>query len=288
MRRLIGGVAAALVLAGSLLALFGRGLFGSVESNVADRPVHRERPLEAPASRPATHEGTGRGMAALDEAARRGKYLFAFFWKDDDQPTQAMRQVFDETMKELADRADTVVVRVDDPAERPLVAKFGLDRAPMPLVLAVAPNGAVMGGFPREVTAKELREAFGSPCAEQCMKALQDGKLVFLCVQNASTRSHSEALAGVRQFQSDARYQSATEVVLLDPADSREAPFLKDLQIDPKTSVAVTAFLAPPGVIIAQFEGATDKEALVAALQRAASNPCGGGACGPGGCGPRR
>ena len=73
----------------------------------------------------------------------------------------------------------------------------------------------------------------------------------------------------------------------LDPADSAEASFLGDLKIDPQTKVAVTAFLAPPGAVIAEFEGATQKDQLVAALVKARS-ACGpGGSCGPGGCGPR-
>ncbi len=288
LRGLIGGVAAVVVVAAGLVAVFGRGLFGSVGTNSgADSPVLAERPSAAPPTMPPATGGPSRGRAAMEEAARQGKYLFAFFWKSDDEPTKAMRRVFDEAMKDLADRADAVAVRVDDPSERPLVTKFGLDRAPMPLVLAIAPNGAVMGGFPRSFTSTELQSAFGSPSAERCMKALQDGKLVFLCVQNASTRSNTEAMQGVRQFQADPRYQTATEVIVLDPADSREAPFLGDLEIDPKTAVAVTALVAPPGVIIAQVEGATDKQALVEALQKAASSPCAGGACGPGGCGPR-
>jgi hypothetical protein len=51
--------------------------------------------------------------------------------------------------------------------------------------------------------------------------------------------------------------------------------------------VAVTAFLAPPGVVIAEFEGATQKDQLVSALLQA-NSACGpGGSCGPSGCGPR-
>lgn len=287
MRGLIGGVAVATVLAATLWAVLGRGLFGSVGRSALAPPALPESPSAPPAGERPAPAGPSRGMAAMEEAAAGGKYLFGFFWKSDDEPTRALRQVFEEAMKDLSDQANAVAVRVDDPSERPLVAKFGLDRAPLPIVLAIAPNGAVMGAFPRPFSSKDLQAAFGSPCAERCMKALQEGRLVFLCVQNASTRASAEALRGVRQFQSDARYQTATEVILLDPADSREAPFLADLEIDPKTAVAVTAFLAPPGLIIAQFEGATDKEALVAALQKAASSPCAGGACGPGGCGPR-
>ena len=198
-----------------------------------------------------------------------------------------MKKVLEEAVAKVSERATAAIVQITDPAEREIVKKFGLDRAPMPLALAIAPNGAIMGGFPNEVTEEALVGAFGTPVTEKCMKSLQDGKLVFLCVQNASTTSNAEALQGVQDFKAEAQYSGVTEILKLDPADSAEASFLGDLKIDPKTKVAVTAFLAPPGAVIAEFEGATQKDQLLAALQKA-SSACGpGGSCGPSGCGPR-
>ena len=146
-------------------------------------------------------------------------------------------------------------------------------------------NGAITGGFPTEVDKQRLLDAFASPGTQNCMKELQEGKLVFLCVQNGNTKSNDEALKGVRDFQADSRFAQATEVVMLDPTDGAEAGFLKDLQIDPKIETAVTVFLAPPGMPVAMYEGATNKDELVATLQKA-SSACGPGGCGPGGCGP--
>ena len=87
-------------------------------------------------------------MAAIDRAARAKKYLFVFFWKDELEPTLALRTVFEAAMAKVSDRADALAVRVTDPAEKEVVARFMLDRAPMPLVLALAPNGAE-AEFPR-------------------------------------------------------------------------------------------------------------------------------------------
>lgn len=231
-------------------------------------------------------QNTGGGMAAMEKAAEAEKYLFALFRKAEDSQTSAMRAVLEDAMKEVAGRADSVEVDVTASSERAIVEKFDLDRAPMPLILAIAPNGAITGGFPTEVDKQRLLDAFASPATESCMKQLQEGKLVFLCVQNGNTESNDEALKGVRDFKADARFAQATEIVMLDPTDGAEADFLKDLQIDPKTSTAVTAFLAPPGMPIAMYEGATSKDQLVETLLKA-SSACGPGGCGPGGCGPR-
>ena len=48
-----------------------------------------------PADRGDPSPGSGGGMAAMQRTAQAGKYLFAFFWKAEDEQTLAMRKVFD-------------------------------------------------------------------------------------------------------------------------------------------------------------------------------------------------
>ena len=237
----------------------------------------------APAAKPAAQ---GASAAAIAQAAKAGKYLFAFFWKEDDPQTLAMRKVWESAMKKAADKAESVAVNIADPAEKAIVDKYRLDRAPLPLVLALAPNGAITGGFPKQFEEQDLLDAFATPCTERCMKALQEGKLVLLCVQNEKSKSGEAAMQGVRAFKADARFEQATEIIVLDPADATEASLLSDLKIDPKESEAITALMAPPGGVLAEFKGATSKDALVSALENAST--CGPGGCGPGGCGPRK
>ena len=289
MKKRMAGLVALLIVAGVSIGV-AKGVFRTGEqSQAAQTPVlaAEKKDEAAPVKKPAAPANQKTAMALMEEAAKANKYLFGFFWKSESEQTTAMKKVFEVAIAKVSERASAAVVQVTDPAEREIVKKFGLDRAPMPLALAIAPNGAIMGGFPNEVTEEALLKAFGTPVTEKCMKSLQDGKLVFLCVQNASTKSNTEALQGVRDFKAEAQYTGVTEIVMLDPASSAEASFLGDLKIDPQTKVAVTAFLAPPGAVIAEFEGATEKDQLVAALQKA-SSACGpGGSCGPGGCGPR-
>ncbi len=284
-RLVVGAIAGLLVVVGLSVAV-GKGFLSVGSKGERSSTPAAETPLLTTQSPGPAADGSGTGMAAMEEAARAKKYLFAFFWKTDNEQTAAMKKVFDGAVKKAADRAQPVAIRVDDPAERGIVAKFALDRAPMPLALAIAPTGAVMGGFPQKFSEAQLLDAFGTPCTEKTMKALQDGKLVFLCVQNGSTQANEEALKGVTEFKADARYAEATEVVILDPTDSAEAAFLADLKIDRQTPEAVTAFLVPPGAVVAEFKGATSKDELIAALQKA-NTGCGPGGCGPGGCAPK-
>lgn len=224
---------------------------------------------------------------AIRRAADANKHLYLFIHESDDEGTRASRKAFDSAMKTMGDTVQWAAVDRNDPAERELVDKFRLKAAPMPLVLVIAPNGAVTGGFrAQDLTEQRLQNALASPAMQRCLKGLQERKLVLLCAQNGATKSNDEAMKGVSDFKADPRFAQFTEIVKVDPSDAREKGFLSQLQIDPKTAEAVTVFLAPPSALIATFKGATQKQAILAALQ-AASSGCGAGGCGPSGCGPR-
>jgi len=167
-----------------------------------------------------------KGLAAIDEAVRDGKYLFIFFWKANDEQSRNMYGVFQSAMKKWSESTNSIGVQITDSNEKPVVDKFGISRAPVPLVLALAPNGAITKGFPLKFTEQQLQEAFVSPCTARCMKALQDRKLVLLCVQSQQTQFSQAALQGARSFKADERFAQATEVVTIDPGDGSEASFL--------------------------------------------------------------
>lgn len=226
-----------------------------------------------------------KGLSAIDAAARGGKYLFVFFWKENDEQSRTSYGVFQSTMAQWAPSADSIGIQITDPSEKAVVDKFAVSRAPMPLVLALAPNGAVTKAWPIRFTEQQLREGFVSRCTAQCMKALQDRKLVLLCIGNQQTPYMQAALRGAQEFKTDARFASATEIVTLDPADREETPLLSDLQVDPRNPQPTTVLLAPPGQPIARFTGAVTKDQIVAKVQ---AGPCAGGQCGPGGCGPKK
>ena len=231
-----------------------------------------------------TPTSTSKGLAAIDSAARNGKYLFVFFWKANDKQSQTMYGVFQSAMKKWGESTDSIGINIAAPSEKPVVERFGVSRAPMPLVVALAPNGAITKGFPIKFDENRLREAFVSPCTAKCLKCMQDRKLVLLCVQNKKTQFTQVAMAAARSFKADARYSKATEIVTLDPEDQAEAAFLQDLKVDPRTSRAVTVVLAPPGQPVASFVGAVTKDQIVAKVQ---AGPCADGKCGPGGCCPK-
>jgi hypothetical protein len=213
---------------------------------------------------------------ALDRAAKDNKYVFIFFFAEQDAQTTAMNGVFQTAMAKMTDRATSTAINIADPAEKAIVEKFKVRGAPMPLVLAIAPTGAATRAFPKTFDEAQLQTAFVSPCTAKCIRAIQDRHSILLCVQNDRTQSNQEAMQGVEAFKADTQYAKGTEIVVLNPADRAEQTFLKALQVDPQTSAAVTLLVTPPGAPVARFVGAVSKGQIEAAVKAAQTS------CGPG------
>jgi hypothetical protein len=222
------------------------------------------------------------GQSALDAAAQQKKYLFILFYKQDDAATRTVKQTLDTALAKRRGQGTALLVQSTDPAEKSLIERWGLSRSPMPLVLAVAPNGAITGAFPLKVTEQDVAGAFVSPATAACLRATQARKLVLLCVQPAKVQ---ELPLGVREFATDAQYGPATEVVAVQNNDPAEAGFLQALKIQPASSTVV-ALIAPPGSLLGTFDQTASKQQFVEKLKNAHNSCCPGGKCGPGGCCP--
>jgi len=243
----------------------------------------------ARAAEPIGHIGAGKAAEAIEKAGNSGKYVFALFYREENEQTMKARDLIDGARKKISRKSEIVEINVTDPSEQDVVNKFGTSRAPMPLVLMLAPNGAIMTGAPAaRLDENKLVDAVGTKGSEQVIKALQEKNMVALCVQNRKTKDNSDAMRGVREFTKDPKYGPTTAIVTMDPSDPAEAKFLSRLNIDANSGTATTALLAPPGAVIGTFQGATTMDQLVASVQ-AAAKPKAGGCCPPGSgktCGP--
>ena len=101
------------------------------------------------------------------------------------------------------------------------------------------------------------------------MRAIQDRHSILLCVQSDKTQFNQEAMQGVEAFKADPQYAKGTEIIILNPADDAEQPFLTALQVDPRTATAVTLLVTPPGAPVARFAGAVTKEEIEAKVKAA-------------------
>ncbi len=219
------------------------------------------------AASPGWTASPSRAEQQIGQAAAEQKYAFIVFYKKNDAATQAVVNTLAQGIASRKDRAVVVYVNVADPAEKALVDKHKTGRAPMPLTLAVAPNGAITGIFAQKLEVKHVDASFVTPTTADCMKSLQDGKAVLLCVH---PDENGLAPAGVKAFEADPQFKGRVSLVSMRLDDRAEASFLTELQIDAaKTRETTVVFMAPPGVMVGKYASSVTNAKLAADLHAA-------------------
>jgi hypothetical protein len=207
----------------------------------------------------------------IADAAAEGKYAFVLFWKNDDRATRTMEQTLDAAIAQRADRTACMKVQINDRAEQALVARFDASRSPMPLVMALAPNGAVTGAFPMKLDARQVDGAIMTPASSDMIKALQSKKITLVCLQPAGWK---EVPQGVVDFEADPHFQGRTHCTVVQADDPAEAGFVKRLRPNGPVTSPVVAIFAPPGVHVGTYQGTATAAQLSKAIHDA-------GQCGP-------
>ena len=217
------------------------------------------------AQQPAQPSVTG-AQAVIQQASRDGKYTFLLFYKQNDAALNTMAATLKETLTDKSEQAISAYVQVGNAADQALVAKYDVSRAPLPMIIALAPNGAMTGIFAQKVTAEKLNESFVTPTMMFAMKNLQENKLVLVTVQGSSK---APAPVAIKDFQSDPHVKDRIVTASMSAADPREAKFIGQMQIDSTAQATHTVLLAPPGVMIGKFNAIASKDEIAAALAKA-------------------
>lgn len=191
-------------------------------------------------------------QTALQSAASANKYSLVVFYRDNGEVTKTMYQKAHAWCAAQPAQSVIAAAWADDPAEQALIQRFGVARAPMPMTVVVAPNGAVTGLFSKTLSDQEIEAAIVPPTMMHCMKALQEQKLVFVCL------THTEQAAiptGVRGLQQDPHFKDRLAVVPMRLNDPAEAKFYQQMQIDAaKVTGPYAVLIAPPGLLLGHFD----------------------------------
>src|SRR5262245_37682102 len=206
-----------------------------------------------------------RSVAAESPASQ--KFTFLFFWKEDNRATQEMGAALTQAVAKRSDRGTVAGVNTTDKANQAVVEHYKVSRAPMPLVLCVAPNGAITGGIPDRVTDEAMDRVLVTPTMTHCMKALQEGKLVLVHVRSDEKAALPK---GASDFAADPAFQARTTTVSFRRDDPNEKRFLSDMEINPAAAKgSIVSLLAPPGVLVGKFSAAATKDEIAAELHAA-------------------
>lgn len=218
--------------------------------------------------------------AALQAAMDQDKHLFLAFYRPDDPKNDELMKTFEEAEKSLGDRALFYAANIQEEKERRMVVEYQVARAPLPLTLVFASNGAFVNAFRgKPATRSELDGSFLSPKFSEAVKALQDRKIVLLCVQGKHTQHNSESLSAARATSQAKEANGMISVVEVAPEDAASKDLLAQLRVDPVRMAEATVFvLVPPANLAGKIEGATTKDALWQTVLKGAA-ACGGGSC---------
>lgn len=203
----------------------------------------------------------------LQQAQQAGQFTFIVFYKDNSPQTQKMLQVVQQSISGQPQQATLATASVASPQGQALAEQFQVSRAPMPMTVAVAPNGAITGLFPRQVAKANIDAAIVPPVMMDCMKELQDQKLVFVCL----TKSEQAAVpAGVRALQLDPQFKDRMALIGLNVQDTAEARLMQQLKVDAsQVQGPYAALIAPPGVLVGHFSGTSTADQIAAAIHKA-------------------
>ena len=227
---------------------------------------------------------TSPAETAIKAAGRQNRYAIVTFYKRNDAASTKMLAQAKKLQAKYSRRASFASADVGNTVHKALISRYGVDRAPIPLTLVIAPNGAVTAGYPNEIKKTDLSDAFVSSGLADVLKVLQSRKLALVCLQNGKTKFNKESMTAAEGLKADKTLPGLVEIVKIDPSDSRESKFLQQCKVNAGSTNAQVVMIIPPGRVLGTFDGNTTKDKLMAGLQSAMSS-CGSG-CGPSGCGP--
>lgn len=216
-------------------------------------------------------------LEAIRQAGAEGKYTLICVWRDNKPETQDFRRRFAEVAAAEKARAVIIDAKSDfDDATIELTRKLQLERAPMPLVLAIAPNGAITKAFPK-MPADGFASAFISPALASCLKAMQDNRMAVISIGSTTLPGSAETQATAQSFVGKPGKEIYRALVSIDPAAAAELFKILDLPLN--IDAAMLVLLVPPGQELATFRHPVSMEQMDAALAKAMSSGCGPWCC---------
>lgn len=207
---------------------------------------------------------------------KKNSYTFLFFGDTKTEEGKKMHATLEGITKELINKkVDIVEVTPDDPKEGKLINLFKIQESPV--VLTIAPNGAVTGAFPKTVDKKALVESLISLKETEIIKSIQEGRVVFLCFYRdkepdfAAIKTNLKAVAD--------NFKGAVNVIYASSGDKEEEKLREKFEMSSGTTTVF--IIIPPGRAVAKLEGS---DITKANLMRTLYAACGVGGCGPSGC----
>lgn len=228
----------------------------------------------------ATYAAPANASVAIADAASTNQFLLLTFYESDNAEFATMTSTVSAFNRSTSARCVNYTANVSEQSNRELANKYGIRATDFPIVLIIAPTGAITGGYPKNVTGDQLNQSVNvSVLMQRVLKSLQDQKVTLVALQNKLTTANVESWQGVNEFVNDTLYKKSATSIMVDPATRESQDFIKQCQIVAPLTQATVVVLMPPGRIGKIFTGKVTKDEIVKALASCASGCKPGGAC---------
>jgi hypothetical protein len=228
-----------------------------------------------------TTESPATAAKAIELAQTRQQYLFLMFYDKQDDSYQQMEETITNFQRRSSEAIQFYKALTTDLKEADIVKRYGISRAPLPVVLAFAPNGAVTGGFPQKISNEQLEKYIVPELIMNILKSVQANKVALVVLKNSNTKFNNEVTAAANDFSKDERLNGFVDIIQQNPKQSEINDFLNQCKLDNNITEAAVVLIVPPGKIGGVYSGKMTKETLIAGLAS-----CSGGGCASG-RGPR-
>jgi len=227
----------------------------------------------------------GQTSAEIEKAAKACKPVFLVAYNVNGAEADKAFSIANEAKTALKSSSVVIKMNTTDAANNAIVAKYRLAGAPMPLILVLDKNSTITGGLPlNDATAAKLVEMIPTPKTSELLKAIADGKSVYVVAYKESMTSHDKAMDNCAMACGKMENKSVTIKVEMD--DKKEAKLLQILKCDLNAKEPVTYVINKSGQVIGTHNGLIDVNTLVASAKKAPAGGCGpsSGGCAPGAC----
>jgi len=215
---------------------------------------------------------------AIAAAQNNKQYLFLLFYDKKGETLKVMESNINDFMNKSSEKILLYKALTTDDKEQDVVKVYGINRAPLPVLLVLAPNGAVTGGFPQKVSMDSLEKSIVPTVVMNSLKTVQAGKIALVLLQNAKTKFNNESSKAAKEFADDSTVKGYVDIIKADPSDPKNSDFISSVKLSKDITEAAVVFIIPPGSIAGVYSGKITKDTLAAALKKCSSGS-GSGCC---------
>jgi hypothetical protein len=219
----------------------------------------------------------------IEKATKLGKAVFLVVFNANVQdPTKAVT-IANDAKKNSKSSAVVIKMNAADASNSDLISKYGLKGVGLPTILVLDKNGNAAGGlFITDATAEKLVGLIPSPKTSELIKALAEGKAVYIIVYKESMTSKKGIVDNCAVACSQMDNKCVT--VMVDMDDKKETKLLQNLKYEPTAKEPVTYVINKAGQVIGQYNGVADVNTLVSSAKKAPAGGCCPGGAKTGGC----